>query len=97
VVLAAQHKAGKSTLRDKLVRALEDGVSFLGQFYVAPFQGQVVLIDDELDERMLRRWLREQGIRHPERVHVVSLRGRVGSFDLTNDVVRARCAGSTSD
>lgn len=92
VVLAAQHKAGKSTLRDNLVRALVDGVSFLGQFYVAPFQGQIVLIDDELDERMLRRWLREQGIQHPQRVHVVSLRGRAGSFDLTSDVVRARWA-----
>ncbi len=92
VVLAAQHKAGKSTLRDNLVRALVDSAPFLGQFYVAPFQGQIVLIDDELDERMLRRWLRGQGIRHPHRVHVVSLRGRVGSFDLTSDVVRARWA-----
>jgi len=92
VVLAAQHKAGKSTLRDNLVRALVDSAPFLGQFYVAPFQGQIVLIDDELDERMLRRWLRGQGIRHPQRVHVVSLRGRAGSFDLTSDVVRARWA-----
>jgi len=51
-----------------------------------------VLIDNELDERMLRRWLREQGIKNTHRVHVLSLRGRVGSFSSLDDQVRARFA-----
>ncbi len=92
VVLAAQYKAGKTTLRNNLLRSLVDGDPFLAEFRVEPFEGSVVLIDDELDERMLRRWLREQGIRNTDRVHVLSLRGRVGSFDLLDDQVRARFA-----
>ena len=41
---------------------------------------------------MPRRWLREQGIKNTHRVHVLSLRGRVGRFDLLDDQVRARFA-----
>ena len=92
VVLAAQYKAGKTTLRNNLVRSLVDGVSFLDEFRVEPFEGTVVLIDNELDERMLRRWLREQGIKNTHRVQVLSLRGRVGRFDLLDDQVRAQFA-----
>ena len=97
VVLAAQYKAGKTTLRNNLLRSLVDGVSFLGEFRVEPFEGTVVLIDNELDERMLRRWLRDQGIKNTDRVHVLSLRGRVGSFDLLDDQVRARFANMIRD
>jgi Bifunctional DNA primase/polymerase, N-terminal/AAA domain len=89
VVLAAQYKAGKSTLQNNLIRSLVDGDPFLGVFPVKPFDGRVVLIDDELDQRMLRRWLREQGIRNPDRVCVLSLRGKVGTFDLTDEATRA--------
>lgn len=92
VVLAAQYKAGKTTLRNNLLRSLVDGDHFLDEFRVEAFEGTVVLIDNELDERMLRRWLREQGIKNTDRVHVLSLRGRVGSFDLLDDQVRARFA-----
>lgn len=88
VVLAAQYKAGKSTLRDNLVRALVDGTPFLERFPVQPFTGRVVVIDDELDERMLRRWLREQGIVNTDRVVVLPLRGRVASFDLMHEPTR---------
>ena len=92
VVLAAQYKAGKTTLRNNLLRSLVDGEHFLDEFRVEPFEGSVVLIDNELDERMLRLWLREQGIRNTDRVYVLPLRGRVGSFDLLDDQVRARFA-----
>ncbi len=92
VVFAAQYKAGKTTLRDNLVRALVDEELFLGRFTVNPPQGRVVIIDNELDERMLRRWLRDQGVRHSERVAVIPLRGRVASFDLLDDDTRARWA-----
>ncbi len=91
-VLAAQYKAGKTTVRDNLVRALVDGGDFLGRFTVDRPAGRVVIIDDELDERMLRRWLREQGVVHTDRVHVLSLRGRLGTFDLLDPDTRAEWA-----
>jgi hypothetical protein len=96
-LLAAQYKAGKTTLLDNLLRALVDGQPFLGRFDVAPPAGPVVVVDNELDERMLRRWLREQRIEHPERVAVLSLRGRVGTFDLLDPVVRAAWARQLRD
>lgn len=92
VVCSAQYKAGKTTLLDNLLRALVDEQDFLGSFAVNAPAGRVVLIDNELDERMLRRWLREQGIAHPERVAVISLRGLVGTFDLLDEDTRGRWA-----
>lgn len=97
IVLAAQYKAGKTTLRNNLLRSLVDGDPFLKEFRVESFEGSVVLIDNELDERMLRRWLREQGIKNTDRVQVLCLRGKVGSFDLLNDHVRARFATMIRD
>lgn len=88
-MLAAQFKAGKTTLIGNLVRALADGEPFLGRFEVDRPDGRIVLADNELDERMLRRWLRDQGVAHPERVAVLPLRGRVSSFDLLDDETRA--------
>ncbi len=82
IVLSAQYKAGKTTMIGNLIRSLVDDEPFLGRFDVTPLEGRVVLIDDELDERMLRRWLREQDIEATSRTSVVSLRGRVGTFDL---------------
>ncbi len=92
VVCSAQYKAGKTTLLDNLLRALVDGERFLGAFTTNAPPGRVVIIDNELDERMLRRWLRDQGIAHSERVAVVSLRGAVGTFDLLDEDTRARWA-----
>lgn len=81
VVLAAGHKSGKSTLGANLLRSLVDGDRFLERFDVDPVE-RVVLIDDELDERMLRRWLRDQGIVNTARVSVVPLRGRLSTFNV---------------
>ncbi|WP_431903681.1 bifunctional DNA primase/polymerase [Nonomuraea sp. bgisy101] len=92
VMLAAQFKAGKTTLVANLLRALADGEDFLGRHAVDQPDGRIVVIDDELDERMLRRWLREQGIANPERVAVLPLRGRVSSFDILEEETRARWA-----
>lgn len=92
VMVSAQFKAGKSTLVENLIRCLADGDAFLGSFEVAPPAGSIVLIDNELDERTLRRWLRRQGFVNPERVHVVSLRGKVATFDLTSDAIRKQWA-----
>jgi len=92
VVLAAQYKAGKTTLRDNLVRCLADAEDFLGRFPVAPPQGRIVVIDNELDTRMMRAWLRDQQIANPGRVAVLPLRGKVAAFDLLDGATRARWA-----
>ncbi|KAA9134841.1 ATP-binding protein [Microbacterium caowuchunii] len=89
-LLAAQHKAGKSTLVANLLRAVADGATFLERHTTRP--ATVTLVDNELDPRTLRRWLVDQTIDTTGAVSVVSLRGRVGSFDILNDQVRARWA-----
>lgn len=87
-LLAAQYKAGKTSMVANLLRSLVDGHQFLGRMQVAPVD-RVVLIDTELDERMLRRWLRDQNITHQPRVDVLCLRGRLGAFDIIDDTTRA--------
>lgn len=86
-ILAAQYKAGKTTFVANLLRALADGGRFLGQ-YDCGRPRRVALIDDELDERLLRRWLREQHIDNTDMVDVYPLKGRVASFNLLDDRIR---------
>lgn len=92
VLLAAPYKAGKSTMVGNVIRGLVDGGQFLDKFDVLP-AAKVVLVDTELDTRMLRRWLREQGIRNTEAVSVVPLRGAVSTFDITDPETRSHWAG----
>lgn len=101
VVLSAQFKTGKTTLTGNLVRCLADGSPFLdasdpllGSFEVTPLsEGErVAVIDLELSRRQLREWLRDQGIDNRDRVHVETLRGRLGEFDLGNPDRRAAWA-----
>lgn len=91
-MVTAQYKAGKSTMMGNLIRSLADGDPFLGRFTVAVPAGQIVLIDDELDEDTLQDWLSEQGVRNTHKVQVISLRGQVATFDLTNESIRAEWA-----
>jgi hypothetical protein len=91
VVLTAQFKAGKSTVVGNLGRALVDAQPFLDRFTVTP-AARVVLIDDELDPRMLRRWLRDQNIANTAAVTVVPLRGRLSSFNILDPATRTRWA-----
>lgn len=91
VMLAAQYKAGKSTLTGNLIRSLADGTPFLGRYKVRQAQ-RIVLFDNELDRRITRRWLADQGIMHPERVTVVNLRGKLSTFDLVDPAVRQEWA-----
>lgn len=97
VLLAAQYKAGKSTLVGNVIRGLVDGGEFLGRFATTPVS-KVTLIDTELDTRTLRRWLRDQGIRNADAVTVLSLRGKVSTFDILDRSTRTewadRCAGA---
>ena len=89
IMLSAQFKAGKSTLVANLIRALVDGTPFLGQFEVRQPVRRLVLLDDELGDTLLRRWLADQNISNTGAVaDVVSLRGRVAAFDLLDPDVR---------
>ncbi len=92
VMLAAQAKSGKTTLTGNLVRSLGDGDPFLGRFCVNGHARRVVVIDTELSENMVRRWFRDQGIVHTDRVDVIALRGRVGAFNILNPERRTEWA-----
>lgn len=87
VLLAAQYKAGKTTLMGNLMRSLVDAQSFLDRFRVTPAE-RIVLIDDELDARTLRRWLNDQGIENTPAIEVISLRGRLTEFDVMTQAAR---------
>jgi hypothetical protein len=90
VLLTAQYKAGKTAMRDNLIHSLADETSFLGEFGVRG--ATVTLIDVEVDERQLRRWLRCQTITSTDSVRVKPLRGEVSTFDILDRDVRAEWA-----
>ncbi len=89
VMLAAQFKAGKTTISGNLIRSLVDGDPFLGRYPVTPVKGTVALVDVEMGSRQLAAWLRAQQIQHADRVVVISLRGSAGAFDLRDETIRA--------
>lgn len=91
-LLAAQYKAGKSTTVGNVLRCLADGDPLYGRYQVNRPRGRVALIDDELHEATLRRWLRDQGIRNVDAIHVAPLKGRVGTFDVFSSRGRAAWA-----
>ena len=92
IVLAAQFKAGKTTLVGNLVRSLVDGDPFLGQYLVKPIDGRLALFDFEMSQRQLDGWLRDQGIVNDDRVVVLPMRGGASGFDLTDPACRTRWA-----
>lgn len=91
VLLTAQKKAGKTTMVDNVVRSLADGRPFLNQFATAP--ARIALIDAEMDENQMRRWLRAQSITNQGNVAVLPLRGSVSAFNIMNPDVMATWAG----
>ncbi len=91
VVLSAPHKSGKTTLTGNLVRSLADGEPFLGRFGVERAT-RVVLVDNELDERMLRRWLRDHDVANQTAVELLALRGRLSAFAILDPETRKRWA-----
>lgn len=88
VLLAAQYKAGKTTLTGNLARCLVDGTPWMGRHEVDPVN-HVVILDLEMGERQLTEWLRDQRIAHPERITVVALRGKAAHFDILDPATRA--------
>jgi hypothetical protein len=102
VILAAQRKAGKTTMVGNLVRSLVDGDAFLakgeifsngrGEYDVAPVDGMVGLLDLELGRDMLHRWMGDQKIGDTDRLMLESLRGRAHLFDVLDDKRRQKWA-----
>lgn len=90
VILAAQYKAGKTTMVGNIVRSLADGQPFLTRYAAQP--ARVTVIDDELDERTLRIWIRDQDITHHENVQILALRGRTATFDILDPHTRSQWA-----
>ncbi|QIK49644.1 AAA family ATPase [Gordonia hongkongensis] len=91
-LLAAQKKAGKTTFIGNLMRCLVDGGDFLGRFTVSPLHGRVALIDNELHETTLRRWLRDYNITNTGAIDVHPLRGKVSTFNILDPDIRTRWA-----
>jgi hypothetical protein len=98
IILSAQWKAGKTIVVGNLLRSLVDGDPFLGHFTVTSPASRVVLIDDELSERTVRIWLREQGIVNTDAVaDVIPLRGKASAFNLLDDRCRAQWVQRLTD
>lgn len=88
IVTAAQYKAGKTTLRDNMIKSLADGFDFLDKFQVHRAKGRVVVLDLEMDREQLKRWLRAHNIRNGERVLVIPMRGKGATLNLALPEVR---------
>jgi hypothetical protein len=92
VVFAAQRKAGKTTTFGNFLRSIIDGDPWLGQYKVAPIDGVALLLDFEMSEHQLDDWLRDQRIANDDRLIVLPMRGKGGSFDILEPDVRAKWA-----
>jgi hypothetical protein len=76
--LQAPKKAGKTTMRDNLVRCFADGEQFLGCYHLVP--SVVGIWCYEMNRDQAREWFRELGIVHAENVFYLPLRGVSPSF-----------------
>jgi hypothetical protein len=90
VLLAAQFKAGKTTLAANVVRALLDGDAFLGVYAVTGLDGTVALFDFEMSSTQLDEWYRDQRIQHDDRLFVIPMRGAAASFNIVDPTVRGQ-------
>jgi hypothetical protein len=91
IVLAAQYKAGKTSLIANLIKSLADGGTFLNYFVANPV-ARIALIDNEMAPAQIRRWYRDQQIATPEKVAIVPLRGALSTFDILDPITRAEWA-----
>lgn len=92
VILAAQFKAGKTTLVANVIRSLCDGDPFLSRHGVTPVEGTIALLDFEMGTDQLKHWYRDQQIAHTDRILVVPMRGLASSFNILDQQVRAEWA-----
>jgi hypothetical protein len=88
VLLAAQFKAGKTTLVANLTRSLLDGDAFLDTYDVAAIDGVLALFDFEMSMTQLDDWYRDQKIRNDDRLLMIPMRGAASSFNIIDPEVR---------
>jgi hypothetical protein len=91
-VVAAQFKAGKTTLIGNTCRSLVDGDPFLGRYHTTPITGSVALLDFEMSERQLDAWLRAQRIRNDDQVIPIPFRGQAAAFNILDPEIRVQWA-----
>jgi hypothetical protein len=58
-----------------LVHCLVDGLPFLGEYRTTPVTGRVGLFNYEVTPSQYRRWFRDVGMKRPDRVAMLHLRG----------------------
>lgn len=75
-LLTAARKTGKTTLLVNLLKSLVDGNKLFGEHEVEPVK-RVMLIDVEMTEPLLYRYMKGLGIRNIDRIALVAARGRV--------------------
>lgn len=75
VLLAAQFKAGKTTVLNNVVRSLADHEPLFGKFQPAHMAGRIAIFNYEVEEAMYVRWLRETSIEQTSQVTLLTLRG----------------------
>jgi hypothetical protein len=92
VLVAAQYKAGKTTLVGNLSRSLIDGDPFLDSHTVAAIDRTVGVIDLEMNEHQLDGWYADMKIRNDDRVFVIPLRGNAAAFDILDPGIRTQWA-----
>jgi hypothetical protein len=82
VLLSAKAKAGKTTMRNNVIRSLVDGTPFLDHFEIPDKVSRVVVIDLELTRTMSKSWLRKQDIEHTDSIRLHTLRGQAHLLDI---------------
>ena len=94
-MLAAQFKAGKTTLGGEPGPGARRRQSVSRQIRRRACRGQSALLDFEMGTGQLKRWYRDQQIRRTDEVVVIPMRGHAASFNLA-DAESARSGSSAS-
>ena len=92
VMLAAQFKAGKTTVTGNLARSLVDGDTWLDQYKVDPIDGTLVVLDFEMSAAQMDAWLGDQGIRNDDHIVPIPMRGNAAAFDILDPARRTEWA-----
>jgi len=87
-MLAAQYKAGKTTLTGNLARCLADGAWWLDKYEVMRTEGLTTIVDFEMGERQIDGWLKDQGIGYTERIQIAPMRGKATAFNILDEQTR---------
>lgn len=88
VLLAAQAKAGKTTLAVNAARCLVDGSAWLDRYPVEAIEGNLLVLDFEMGTDQLDDWYERAGILKTDHVIIMPMRGRAQGFDLYDSEVR---------